>query len=61
MLEGAVGSRYAGALFEIAERDGIIDKLEQELDNIRDTIKGSRDLEKVMFYSQVDPSEKKLF
>ncbi len=59
MLEGAVGSRYAGALFEIAERDGIIDKLEQELDNILGTIKGARDLEKVMFYSQVDPSEKK--
>lgn len=59
MLEGAVGSRYAGALFEIAERDGIIDKLEQELDNIRDTIKGSRDLEKVMYYSQVNPDEKK--
>ena len=59
MLEGAVGSRYAGALFEIAERDGNIDKLEQELDNIRDTIKGSRDLEKVMYFSQVNPDEKK--
>lgn len=59
MLEGAVGSRYAGALFGIAERDGIVDKLELELDTIRDTIMSSRDLQKVMYYSQVNPDEKK--
>lgn len=59
MLKGAVGSRYAGALFEIAARDGIIDQLEQELQAVNKTIASSRDLQKILYYSQITPKEKK--
>lgn len=59
MLKGAVGSRYAGALFEIAERDGIIDKLEQELGIVLNTVTISRDLQKVLYSSHIIPDEKK--
>lgn len=59
MLKGAVGLRYAEALFQIAEQDSSIDRLELELDAIQEAINSSRDLQKVMYFSQVTPEEKK--
>jgi len=59
MLKGAVGSRYAGALFEIAGRDGMIDQLERELQAVSETITGSRDLQKILCSSQITPEGKK--
>jgi len=59
MLKGAVGSRYAEALFAIAQEQGKIDQLEEELQGINQVIAGSRELQKVLYHPQITPEEKK--
>ncbi|MEW6275937.1 MAG: F0F1 ATP synthase subunit delta [Bacillota bacterium] len=59
MLKGAVGSRYAEALFAIASDQGNIDQLEEELQAIDRVIAGSRELQKVLYHPQITPEEKK--
>ncbi len=59
MLKGAVGSRYAEALFEIAREQGKIDQLEEELRAVNQVVSGSRELQKVLYHPQIAPEEKK--
>ncbi len=59
MLKGAVGSRYAEALFAIASESQNIDQLEEELQAINQVISGSRELQKVLYHPQITPDEKK--
>ena len=59
MLKGAVGSRYAEALFAIAKEQGNIDQLEEELQAVNQVIAGSRELQKVLYHPQITPEEKK--
>ncbi|MEW6183133.1 MAG: F0F1 ATP synthase subunit delta [Bacillota bacterium] len=59
MLKGAVAERYSRALFEIAQKENLLDKIEQELSDIMDTLDASQDLRRVVFHPQVPTSVKK--
>lgn len=59
MLKGAVGSRYAEALFEIAREQGNLDQLEAELRAVSSVVDSSRELQKVLYHPQITPEEKK--
>lgn len=59
MLKGAVGSRYAEALFEIARAQNKIDELEEELRSVNSVVAASRELQKVLYHPQIAPEEKK--
>jgi F-type H+-transporting ATPase subunit delta len=60
MLKGAVGSRYAEALFQIAQEQENIEQLEQELQSVVKIIADSRDLQKILYHPQITPEEKKV-
>ncbi|MEW6172602.1 MAG: F0F1 ATP synthase subunit delta [Bacillota bacterium] len=59
MLEGAVAERYSRALFEIAQEQGLLDKVEQELRDVLDALDASQDLRRVFYHPQVPTSVKK--
>jgi F-type H+-transporting ATPase subunit delta len=59
MLRGAVGARYAEALYEIAERENAVDAIEQELKAIEAIIRENRDLQKVLYHPRITPEDKK--
>lgn len=59
MLRGAVGSRYAEALFEIARAQNKIDEMEEELRAVESVVSGSRELQKFLYHPQIAPEEKK--
>jgi len=59
MLKGAVGSRYAQALFDIAMQQNKLDQLEKELLAVKKVVADSRELQKVLYHPQVTPEEKK--
>lgn len=59
MLRGAVGARYAEALYEVAEREKAVDTVEQELQAVDAIIRENRDLQKVLYHPRVTPEDKK--
>ncbi|MFZ5652522.1 MAG: F0F1 ATP synthase subunit delta [Bacillota bacterium] len=59
MLRGAVGGRYAEALYQIAVRDNAVDTIEKELSSVEALIRESRDLQKVLYHPRITTDEKK--
>lgn len=59
MLRGAVGARYAEALYQIADRDGVVDAIEQELQAVDAIIRENRDLQKILYHPRITSEEKK--
>ena len=58
MLNGAVGARYAEALYEIAEREKAVDAIEEELKAVETVIKDNRDLQKILYHPRITPEDK---
>jgi len=61
MLKGAVASRYAEALYEIATREKAVDQIEQELKALEAILDENDDLKKVLFHPQITAVDKKDF
>ncbi|MHB8155833.1 MAG: F0F1 ATP synthase subunit delta [Desulfocucumaceae bacterium] len=59
MLRGAVGGRYAEALYEIAEREKAVDAVEQELLAVEAIVSENRDLQKMLYHPRITPEDKK--
>lgn len=59
MFREAVARRYGQALFDLAERHEIVDRLERELTEIAETLEGSQELRRVLQHPQVAGEEKK--
>jgi F-type H+-transporting ATPase subunit delta len=59
MLKGAVGGRYAEALYELARRDDKVDVVEQELKAVSQLIGEDRDLQKILYHPRITAGEKK--
>jgi F-type H+-transporting ATPase subunit delta len=59
MLKGAVGSRYAEALYAIAERENAVDAIEQELTAVGAIVRENRDLQKVLYHPRITAEDKK--
>lgn len=59
MLKGTVGTRYAEALYEIAARENMVDKIEQELKEVNTVIQNTPGLQKVLYHPQITAEEKK--
>lgn len=59
MLRGAVARRYAQALFDIAQEEGIIDDLQQELQAVAGIIAGNDLLRRFLYHPQVTAEQKK--
>lgn len=59
MLKGAVGSRYAEALYAIAEREKSVDAIEQELIAVDAVVRENRDLQKVLYHPRITSEDKK--
>ena len=58
MLGGAVGRRYAQALFEIATEKKALDAMEEELKGVLAAIEGERDIQKILCHPQITAAEK---
>jgi F-type H+-transporting ATPase subunit delta len=54
----AIARRYAGALFDVAEKRGRLDQTAQELRELRDLVAGHRDL-RMLFESALVPASTK--
>ncbi|MCL6639524.1 MAG: F0F1 ATP synthase subunit delta [Firmicutes bacterium] len=61
MLKGAVASRYAEALYDIAARENMVDRIEQELKALEAILNENEDLKKVLFHPQITAADKKEF
>ncbi len=59
MLKGAVGTRYAEALYEIAAQENLVDKIEQEIKEVNSVIQSNTDLQKALYHPQISSEEKK--
>lgn len=59
MLRGAVGARYAEALYAIAEREKAVDTIEQELKSVEAMIRDNRDLQKILYHPRIIAEDKK--
>ncbi len=59
MLENAVARRYAQAFFAIAQEKDLVDKLEEELKTVVETIEENRELKLVVYHQLISPEEKK--
>jgi len=59
MLRGAVGARYAEALYQIAEREKTVEAIEQELLAVDAVIRENRDLQKMLYHPRITPEDKK--
>ncbi|MCL5056410.1 MAG: F0F1 ATP synthase subunit delta [Actinobacteria bacterium] len=59
MLKGAVGSRYAEALYAIAEREKSVDAIEQELIAVDAIVRENRDLQKLLYHPRITSGDKK--
>ena len=59
MLKGAVGSRYAEALYTIAEREKSVEVIEQELIAVDAVVRDNRDLQKVLYHPRITSKDKK--
>jgi F-type H+-transporting ATPase subunit delta len=54
----AIARRYAGALFDVAEKRGSLDRTAQELHGLRDLVAGHQDL-RTLFESAIVPPARK--
>lgn len=61
MLENAVARRYAQAFFAIAQEKNELDKLEEELRFVIETINSNPELKMVLDHQLVAPEEKKKY
>jgi len=59
MLGGAVGRRYAQALFEIANEKDKLDIIEEDLKAVSDVFEQEKDLQKILYHPQVTAGVKK--
>ena len=59
MIENAVARRYAQAFFAIAQEKNLLDQLEQELNDVVETINSSSELKILMNHQLVDLKDKK--
>ncbi len=59
MLRGAVAGRYAQALYDLAEAQGLVDQVEQELMAVNQVIADSREFQKVLYHPRITAQEKK--
>jgi len=59
MLKGAVGSRYAEALYAIAERETAVEAIEQELVAVEALVRENRDLQKMLYHPRITSEDKK--
>jgi F-type H+-transporting ATPase subunit delta len=59
MIENAVARRYAQAFFSIAREKNLIDQLEQELQQVVETINSNGELRILMYHQLVAPQDKK--
>jgi F-type H+-transporting ATPase subunit delta len=55
----AIARRYAGALFDVAEKRGSLDRTAQELHDLRDLVASHRDLKALFESALVPPSTKR--
>jgi len=58
-MSEAVAKRYAGALFEVVQARGTVDKVESELETVHNAIAESEDLRKVLNHPQINKEDKK--
>lgn len=59
MLRGAVGSRYAEALYSIAEANGTVDKVEEEIKAISELVNANKELQKILYHPRITAQDKK--
>ncbi len=59
MLRGAVGARYAEALYQIAGREQAVDAVERELQSVSSVIGENRHLQKVLYHPRITAEDKK--
>lgn len=59
MLGGAVGRRYAQALFEVASEKNNLDAIEEDLKGILSVIEKEKELQRVLYHPQVTAEKKK--
>lgn len=59
MLKGAIGERYAEALYELAKEGGISEKVEQELLAIKKIIEDEKDLQRILYHPRITNENKK--
>lgn len=60
MLKGAVGGRYAEALYEVAAEGKMVDLIEKELMSVNTLIRENQDLQKIFYHPQITPEDKKV-
>jgi len=58
MLKGAVASRYAQALFDIACEQDTVDKWQAELEQVAEALGTSGDLQRALYHPRVTSSQK---
>jgi len=59
MLRGAVAGRYAEALYDIASKQKMVDKIEAELKAVEAVIEENADLQKILYHPQITAKDKK--
>ncbi len=59
MLKGAIGERYAEALYDLAKDLGKVEEMERELTVIKDIVGKDRDLQKILYHPRITAEEKK--
>ncbi len=59
MLKGAIGERYAEALYDLAKSLGKAEEMEQELVVIKEIVEQDRDLQKILYHPRITAEEKK--
>ncbi|HUW64779.1 MAG TPA: F0F1 ATP synthase subunit delta [Spirochaetia bacterium] len=58
MLKGAVASRYAQALFDIACEQDLVDKWQAELEGVAETVGSVRELQRALYHPRITTAEK---
>ncbi|MCQ2559212.1 MAG: F0F1 ATP synthase subunit delta [Clostridia bacterium] len=59
MLKGAIGERYAEALYDLAKGLDKAEDVEQELLAVKDIVEKDRDLQKILYHPRITAEEKK--
>ena len=59
MVGTKVASKYAKALFAVAQRAGLLDAVQQELHQLRDLMEENPELRQVLEHPRMEPSRKK--
>lgn len=59
MSQGAAEKRYAKALFEVAEKEAVLEDIEKDMQLITEVIHSSTKIENFIYHPQIDGSAKK--